>query len=180
MKKLARAFIILGIVLRFWMIVPIVFGVITLRKLGSAKDARELLGWGVVTLFFVSQIAGILMLIMTDEDLRGDKNRAKADVPACGAVRAEVPAAYCAQPAVATPVHLAQPIRQQAPASAPQPVRQQPAAHGESGLDGAEAKSMQSELVELFRLKQEGYISAEEYEARRKEILEKYYNAGRS
>ena len=61
-----------------------------------------------------------------------------------------------------------------------QPVRQQPAAHGESGLDGTEAKSMQSELVELFRLKQEGYISAEEYEARRKEILEKYYNAGRS
>lgn len=163
MKNLARAFLILGMVFKFWMIIPLVCGVIALRKLDSAKSARELLGWGVVTLFFTSQIAGILMLIMTDADLRGDKNRAKADVPACGAVRAEVPAAYCAQPAVATPVHLAQPVRQQAPA------------HEVEKLDDADIKSMQTELVELFKLKQQGIISAEEFEAQRAAVLRRYY-----
>lgn len=180
MRKLARAFIILGIVLRFWMIVPIVFGVITLRKLDSAKDARELLGWGVVTLFFVSQIAGILLLIMNDEDLAEDGGASRQKVASQGRAASVAQPAASARPATATPV--ATPTRPVAatPARTAQPVRQQPAAHGESGLDGTEAKSMQSELVELFRLKQEGYISAEEYEARRKEILEKYYNAGRS
>ena len=141
MKKLARAFIILGIVLRFWMIVPIVFGVITLRKLDSAKDARELLGWGVVTLFFVSQIAGILLLIMNDEDLAEDGGASRQKVASQGR------AASVAQPAE----------------------------HCESSRAGTEAKSMQSELVELFRLRQEGFIDNAKYEEMRQRILNKYY-----
>lgn len=81
MKSAAKAFIILGIVLTFYLIVPLILGIIAIKKLDSAQTADELVGWGIVTLLFVSNIAGILMLCIKDSDLQNNdaKSKAKCD-----------------------------------------------------------------------------------------------------
>lgn len=69
MKTVAKVFIILSMVVGFWMIFPLVVGIIALNKLNSAKSASELVTIGIFTLLFCNVIAGILMLCMTDEQL---------------------------------------------------------------------------------------------------------------
>ncbi len=59
MKAAAKVFIIIGIILGFWSILPLIFGIIALNKI---KKNEMTTGWKVVTLLFVSPIAGILLL----------------------------------------------------------------------------------------------------------------------
>ena len=50
----------------FYLIFPIIVGMIALRKLEEANSREELRGTGSLTLIFCSQIAGILMLCCED------------------------------------------------------------------------------------------------------------------
>ena len=73
MKTAAKVFIILGMVCLFWTIVPLVVGIIALKKLNTATDKSELVGIGVCTLLFCNLIGGILMLCLQNSDLEENK-----------------------------------------------------------------------------------------------------------
>lgn len=75
MKKIARIFIILGMVFTFYLIFPIIVGIIALDKLENAKSRDDLMGIGVCTALFCSLIGGILMLCMTDDDLNENRDK---------------------------------------------------------------------------------------------------------
>ncbi len=69
MLKTAKVFIILGMIFQFYLIFPIILGVLALSKLKEAKTANDLKGYGIVCLILVNTIAGILMLCAKDEDV---------------------------------------------------------------------------------------------------------------
>ena len=70
-KKFCKIFIIVGMVLGCFAILPIVFGFMALDKLDTAKKKEELTTMAILTLLFCSTIGGILMLCMEDKDLAG-------------------------------------------------------------------------------------------------------------
>ncbi len=61
MKTVAKVFIIIGMIAGCWTVLPLVFGLIVLKKL---KNDELTTGWKVVTLLFVNTVAGILLLCM--------------------------------------------------------------------------------------------------------------------
>ena len=69
MKKAAKVFIILGMVIRFYMIYPLVIGSLALKKIDNAKDTSELTVWGVVCLFLVSILGGLFTICIKQEEL---------------------------------------------------------------------------------------------------------------
>lgn len=69
MKTAAKVFIIIGMIVGCWTILPLIFGGITLSKLKKAQSKSELVAWGVLDIFFCSLIGGILVLCLKDEDL---------------------------------------------------------------------------------------------------------------
>jgi hypothetical protein len=50
-------------------ILPIVFAAISNKKLTSAKSKNDLLIWGILCLVFANTISGVLMLIISDDQL---------------------------------------------------------------------------------------------------------------
>ncbi len=60
MKTLAKVFIIIGMITGFWAILPLVFGIIALKKI---KENTMTTGWKVITLLFVSLLGGIFLLL---------------------------------------------------------------------------------------------------------------------
>lgn len=71
MKTAAKVFIILGMIFGFYAIFPIVLGAIALKKLKEAKCKADFsTGWSIVVLLLVNIIAGILLLVMKDEDFK--------------------------------------------------------------------------------------------------------------
>jgi len=71
MKTAAKIFIWIGMILQFFLIYPIIIGIIALRKIDDAYSASELKGIGVATLFLCSVLGGILMLCMSNSSLIG-------------------------------------------------------------------------------------------------------------
>ncbi len=71
MKTAAKIFIWIGMILQCFLIVPIIIGIIALRKIDDAYSASELKGIGVATLFLCSLLGGIFMLCMSDSSLTG-------------------------------------------------------------------------------------------------------------
>ncbi len=69
MKTVAKVFIILGMIVGCWMIIPIIVGIFALKKLNTAKTKSELTVMAVITLLFCNLIGGILMLCISDEEL---------------------------------------------------------------------------------------------------------------
>ena len=61
MKTVAKVFIIIGMIVGFWSVLPLIFGAIALSKL---KNNKMTTGWKIVTLLFVNLIAGILLLCL--------------------------------------------------------------------------------------------------------------------
>lgn len=59
MQTVAKVFIIIGMIVGCWMILPLVFGIIALNKM---KKNEMTTGWKVVVLLFVNIIAGIALL----------------------------------------------------------------------------------------------------------------------
>lgn len=78
MKTAAKVFLIIGIVFTFYLIYPIVLGVIACKKLEESKDIKEIHNWGIVCLFLVSIIGGIIMLVMKEDDLYDSPEEAAA------------------------------------------------------------------------------------------------------
>ena len=67
MKTAAKVFIILGMIWQFYLIFPIVLGIIALNRLKKANSKDEFgVGWAVVVLLLVNVIAGIILLCMND------------------------------------------------------------------------------------------------------------------
>lgn len=64
MKTAAKIFIIIGMIAGFWYVLPLIFGIIALKKLGNGQMTT---GWKVCTLLFVNVIGGIFLLCMKDE-----------------------------------------------------------------------------------------------------------------
>ncbi len=69
MKTAAKVFIIIGMVIGFWMILPLIFGGLAISKINSATQKEELVGFGVCALLFCSMIGGILMLCIPESEL---------------------------------------------------------------------------------------------------------------
>lgn len=73
MKKITKILIIIGMALSWFLIYPVVLGICAIKKLESARFKNDLVSWAIITLVFVSPVAGILMLTLRDEDL-GDED----------------------------------------------------------------------------------------------------------
>jgi len=69
MKKAAKVFLIIGMVLSFYLIFPIVLGVIAIKKLDEGATKEDIQLWGILSMFFVSPIGGLFMLLLKPEDL---------------------------------------------------------------------------------------------------------------
>ncbi|WP_373441139.1 hypothetical protein [Metamycoplasma equirhinis] len=73
LKELTKAFIIVGIVLGFPLILPIIFGILALKKIDDLNtNKNDLLVWGVLTLIFVNLISGIVMIIESTQNSKND------------------------------------------------------------------------------------------------------------
>lgn len=70
MLKAAKVFIIISMILGCFLIIPIIVGAIALNKLDSVQKKDELLGIGIITLLLCSIIAGIIILCLSDNDLK--------------------------------------------------------------------------------------------------------------
>ena len=68
MKKTAKVFIIIGMIVGFWMVVPIIIGAKNLKRI--ANDEPLTVGSKVIILLFVSTIAGIILLCDRSDDAR--------------------------------------------------------------------------------------------------------------
>ena len=67
MKTAAKVFIIIGMIVGCWYILPIIFGAIALKKLKKAKCKDDLgVATCVLTLIFCSLLGGIFLLCLND------------------------------------------------------------------------------------------------------------------
>ena len=79
MKKCAKVFIILGCVFEAALIFPLVIGVIAYKKLDTVTSKEEITGWAIAVLLLVNLIAGICMLVMTDDDFSENARQSAAN-----------------------------------------------------------------------------------------------------
>ena len=70
MKQAAKIFTIIGMVCGFWMILPLIFGYLSLKKMEEATCKEDLKVMAILNLLFCNMIGGILMLCLKDEDLQ--------------------------------------------------------------------------------------------------------------
>lgn len=68
MKTAAKVFIILDIALTFYLIFPLIIGMIALNKLENVQNKDELTGIAICTLFFCSLLGGLFMLCIPDTE----------------------------------------------------------------------------------------------------------------
>lgn len=69
MKTIAKVFIIIGMIAGAIAILPLIFGIIGLKKLNAAKSAEDMpMLWKILILLFVSPVASIILFLMKDED----------------------------------------------------------------------------------------------------------------
>ena len=59
MKTLAKVFIVIGMIVGFWSILPLIFGGIALKKMKTEKPST---GLSVCVLLFCSTLGGIFLL----------------------------------------------------------------------------------------------------------------------
>lgn len=78
MKTAAKVFNILSIIFGFYLIYPLVLGIIANKKLNECKDIKSIHNWGIVVLLFVNLISGIIMLVMKEDDLYDSPEEAAA------------------------------------------------------------------------------------------------------
>ena len=70
MKTASKVFIIINMIFLFWLIFPLVVGILALGKLNTAKKKDDLVVMGVITILFCSLLGGVFMLLVTDEELQ--------------------------------------------------------------------------------------------------------------
>lgn len=59
MKTVAKVFIIIGMIVGFWSVLPLIFGAIALKKMKKGKPS---VGFSVCVLIFCSVLGGIFLL----------------------------------------------------------------------------------------------------------------------
>ena len=65
MRTVAKVFIIIGMVVLFWLIFPIVLGIFCLQKIEDPNTSQDdFTTWGVIAIFTVSVLGGIFMLLI--------------------------------------------------------------------------------------------------------------------
>lgn len=69
MKTLAKVFIIIGMICKFYLIFPVVIGIIALNKINNSRSTAELQVIGVLSIIFVSVLGGVFMLLISDGEL---------------------------------------------------------------------------------------------------------------
>lgn len=74
MKQSAKVFIWIGMILQFFLIYPLVVGILALKKIDESTSKEDLKTLGIFTLFFCSLIGGIFMLNIKDEELSNSSN----------------------------------------------------------------------------------------------------------
>ena len=70
MKKAAKVFILIEMILSGFLIYPIIFGIYALNKLDTAKTKKELTTASWLTFVFCSRVGGAFMLWLKDDDLK--------------------------------------------------------------------------------------------------------------
>lgn len=65
MKTAAKVFIIIGMIVGFWYVLPLVFGIIALNKMKKGKPS---VGFSVCVLIFCSLLGGIFLLCSKEEE----------------------------------------------------------------------------------------------------------------
>ncbi|MBQ8409675.1 MAG: hypothetical protein IJY39_12525 [Clostridia bacterium] len=79
MKTAAKVFIIIGMIVGFWYILPLIFGAIALKKMKTEKPS---VGFSVCVLIFCSVLGGIFLLCSKDEEYAPKAPEAPAEAPA--------------------------------------------------------------------------------------------------
>lgn len=69
MKKASKVFIWLGMIFQFFLIYPIVIGILALKKIDTARTKNDLQNLGIITTLFCSLLGGVFMLCIEDSDL---------------------------------------------------------------------------------------------------------------
>lgn len=81
-KELIKTFLIIGMVVTFYLIFPVVLGIITIKKIENSEDPEEIRKWGIISLFFVNTLAGILILTYKNkEKLNTDQPKRLSESP---------------------------------------------------------------------------------------------------
>ena len=65
MKTAAKVFIIIGMIAGFWYVLPLIFGIIALKKMGNGKPS---VGFSVCVLLFCSTLGGIFLLCSKESE----------------------------------------------------------------------------------------------------------------
>lgn len=79
MKKAAKIFLVIGMVLTFFPIYPPFVGILAYRKLDDENTSLDDLRlWGILSLFFVSPIAGLFILLLKPEDLGEEQSTSRS------------------------------------------------------------------------------------------------------
>ena len=69
MKTAAKVFIWIGMICQFYLIFPVVVGIIALTKIKKATRKEDLIAIGVVTIIFCNALGGIFMLNIDEKSL---------------------------------------------------------------------------------------------------------------
>lgn len=67
MLTAAKVFIIIGMISGWWTVLPIVFGILALKKMKTATCKAEAKSMAICALIFCSLLGGIFMLCAPDE-----------------------------------------------------------------------------------------------------------------
>lgn len=65
MKTAAKIFIIIGMICEFWMILPLIFGIIALKKMKTEKPS---VGLSVCVLLFCNLLGGLFLLLSKESE----------------------------------------------------------------------------------------------------------------
>lgn len=68
MKTLAKVFTIIGAITGAIAIVPLIVGLISLKKMKNATCKADIKVWAILNLLFCNVLGGIFMLLTKDED----------------------------------------------------------------------------------------------------------------
>ena len=66
MKTLAKVFTIIGAVTGAIAIVPLIVGLISLKKMKNATCKKDLMVWAILNIIFCNVLGGIFMLLVND------------------------------------------------------------------------------------------------------------------
>lgn len=81
-KELIKTFLVIGMVVTFYLIFPVVLGIITIKKIENSEDPEEIKKWGTISLFCVSLVAGLLILTSDIGEIGNENiNRKESNSP---------------------------------------------------------------------------------------------------